>query len=786
MFLFAGDSEKCKALIGLAVQERHIVDSYAKQSGLGIFGREVELDNGAVLKTIFNGTATLSLISVPPVSSKLLSKVKAVENIVHTVYKVDLVSNDKAYSGLYVAIPDEIFRVGDLYQEEKWYTEFDGYFTLDTTNLDRYEESCVCITNGIANTAADNVNVMSTDHKDDWHAKKFAWVGFPLNWAGVYHVNSYSATWAHPGLESRSSGTGFHWSHSPYTYGGDARFHYSRGIDLEKRIYRPGRVDLYTDDGSAYLMTTTLRKQYGKTPWTRDISGKVIRYNERVESSGVGTWTQNQPGDNWIMYLWPFVPYLWELPYFFIFSWSGNDVVYGQCYIPETGVASKQWSYIYTNITGVEVSEVKSTDAASFNGTPVITTTYTSPRPHYEWSRGSPVLVDGPLSNTWNDTTNSSNNWSSSIEKTVPIGPVCNGNILSFTNKVVLSGSYTYTKTTDHTKSTDFGDGVYLFPPSYTEMWGLGTWTDTSSIGNNESTKYSIAGTVTSSLKYDSATIDSGSGVLSYSAERTTTMYYSGVYQWINDHMDPFGGGAVGHAVSTGTRQDNSVTTVSCNRSMIGFEVLDYDSETNFNLDNDTVAAFAVVYKRITVTNSLPRNISSSSNINSGSAQAGMLSAGGGFNSVPREPTSGEITSSDVSSRTGTRLVEYVLYVNVNGTVYTKTLATFTGGIGTGSGQRCYGVVVKVMTTQVVVTYDLENFVADQGAQNNTFGYDSPLNYEDWNTCNSSKIWSTYKRVIGIVNLSDSSNWAYNLFDECDPIPDEVYGINIRTLETKV
>jgi hypothetical protein len=139
--------------------------------------------------------------------------------------------------------------------------------------------------------------------------------------------------------------------------------------------------------------------------------------------------------------------------------------------------------------------------------------------------------------------------------------------------------------------------------------------------------------------------------------------------------------------------------------------------------------------------------------------------------------------TNDGTTASGTRTVEYILYANVAGREYRKTLATFTGEIGDGSGQRCYGVVCKLHNWGLLVTYDLDNFVTPSNAQ---AGYDSPLNFEDWNSSAGVEMWETSKRMIGIIKLDDPDNFGVELFDahpstgEVDPItiPSEVYSVS--------
>lgn len=158
----------------------------------------------------------------------------------------------------------------------------------------------------MVNVAADNLYSTAKNHKDDWHYVNFLWVGFPYWFAGPYALTSYLIDpWGpeilkHPGLNAGASARYYHLSHSQFTYGYMSHQLVQRHIDQEKRLYRPGLINLEEDDTDpedpTYLMTEAgllehgyRMAPYGKKPFTRSPSTeKVLSYNERVSPGGGG------------------------------------------------------------------------------------------------------------------------------------------------------------------------------------------------------------------------------------------------------------------------------------------------------------------------------------------------------------------------------------------------------------------------------------------------------------------------------------------------------------------
>jgi hypothetical protein len=343
--------------------------------------------------------------------------------------------------------------------------------------------------------------------------------------------------------------------------------------------------------------------------------------------------------------------------------------------------------------------------------------------------------------------------------------------VLEVENVLDLTGSYAYDKTLTCVKATNMDEGFYLWKPYDAGMWDFGVRTDHSTNTQTKNTTYAISATLASSLKVGGTIIDSGSGTLTYNANTVNNMHDDGtividVYQ-INRPFAPNDYTTSG----SGVRTDTTKTTATFTRDLTVFEVLDYDAESNFKYENANVRAFAVVYKKITISHSIPRDIDLSATL----ANTGSHMWDGAFNAVA---VGGEETGTDICAPTGTRTVEYILYVNVNGATYRKTLETFNGTMTGGSGYRCYGVSVKLEGKDglALVSYDMDEFITPSNVE---ALYDSPVNYEDWNTDDAgTPLWSTSKRVVGAVSLCDAENFGYDLYDEQSPIPSEVYSVS--------
>jgi hypothetical protein len=728
-----------------------------------------------------SNTPLQRLSSITPDGTVQLTRIGDVEYVVIAsgipIIIIELLSSGTSFSGRYNITLASILKSTDLTAYTNPYTQFSAYFTLNPL-ADLIEESCVCVVNNVSNLAADNLLGTGSSHYDDWHYIDFQWIGFPYWMSGSYQISDYYVTMFHPGLTAGTFSTHIHWSHSPITYGSYNRSHILRHIDQEKRIYRPGEIDL--SSGSDDLMTTTALQIFGKKPFTYNSNGDLTSYNEKMKISGPGTYSCDSDY-NMVVWFYPFIPYMHEIPNFNIFAFANNDSIYHRSSTPENGSAFiRAWSLEYTDMTGTVIDIPKHSDTATFTTGGDSEVIVSPPRPG---SLGGGTDPSG----SWTDTYNKSWDYSATISKTVPIGPVCNLNDLFITNTLAITGSFAQSRTDTHTKSSNFGIGVYNSYPSWPSWWdhNLSPWEDTSTIVRSDTSTHDVSISVSSIIQFGDVVIESGAGSMTYAHIDTKSINDQNYFTVFALYPDPWypPTWVMGQDFS-GSRTDAENESGNSARNLIVFSALDYDSESNFTYENEICSAVAVIYKRITISNVINRSRTVSSTIDTlGSPLRTIISTGGGFNNWSREPNDNEKTIADNTVVTGTRKVEYVLYANVAGRVYTKTLATFNGslssGVGSGSGQRCYGAVVKLTDKELLITYSLENFLTDAGAQS---GYDSPLNYEDWNTHNETAMWEVSKRIVGIINLSNSDNFGVELFDEQDPIASEVYSISKKTV----
>jgi hypothetical protein len=485
---------------------------------------------------------------------------------------------------------------------------------------------------------------------------------------------------------------------------------------------------------------------------------------------------------------------MWEIPYFNVFEYAHDDGMYGRYMGPGSQPSHiRGWDLQYDVPAGASVSATKLSDTAEFIGQANTRVVDVAERPAWI-PYGGPQSANG----SWTDETTDNYSYEANVTKSVPIGPVCNGDVLFVRNAISLTGTRAAVLRTVNGKISSFDLYWYhnypFYPGFYGENYACGT--DTSNTVKTQTDDYNIESSVSSSLRIGNTIVDSGVGSMDYigkqiktiTVDDTTTIRttvesenHPGVWQW--------------EKLSSGTRTDTERITGDMRRRLTLFAVLDYDSESNFKYNDALCTAVAVVYKKITVSHDINRIRTVNSTIDTGGYPTSDINnIGAGFNGWPREPghayggtplppPGDVIVINDGTTASGTRTVEYILYANVAGREYRKTLATFTGEIGDGSGQRCYGVVCKLHNWGLLVTYDLDNFVTPSNAQ---AGYDSPLNFEDWNSSAGVEMWETSKRMIGIIKLDDPDNFGVELFDahpstgEVDPItiPSEVYSVS--------
>lgn len=778
-FRFDGNTQACDALIGFALKEQFTINNHAKPFGYGVLVRNVKFSDGSSVRTLYLKNGPISFISVPEGVVAGKKVVPSEEIITRTIVQVELIKNGKAVSADYTVDNGTVTRLTNFGSFEHSYTEYNNYYST-SGNKDRVEDSCACVIGNVVNLTGDNVYQTSFDNKDDWHAVCILWVGTPYWFTGTYTVNEFKDTWCHPGLESGLSGAGIHWSHSPTTYGSASIRHYQRFIDQEKRVYRPGLINLKKDaDDGSYLMIETSVQPFGKCPYTRSTSTeKLLSYNERAKITGSGTYNINDAKYNYVTFFWPFIPYMFDIPYFTIFNYEVNNAVYGRCLTPEQmSSCFKAYGIEKQEIGKIAVTETTtSTDAASFTGSDNVHNSTTEERPHYEWP-GPVYHGPEPPSGTWTDTTSDAWNYSGSVTKTVPIGPLSGAGMLDVKTTISVSGAYTGETETVNTKETEFGAGVYLWPPSYTEMWGEGDWTDTSTIAYEKSDSMTCSASITTELRVGGTAIASGSGTFSFGSNRNYTIDNTNVYTWIND--TPFWGGWSGHGVGSGTRVDTDSITANMTRSLTSFEVLDYDSNSNHDVDGNKVDAFVIVYKKVVLRHTLNRTRSVTSSIDTGGAPlTGIISNGGGFCDMSTGPTSGQQTVSDVTTPGGSRTVTYHLYAKAGSNTYSKQLASLTTTISAVTGNRINAVVVKLDGKRLIVSYDSESFATAGTSQTGANYIDSPKNFEDWNYDTAgTRMWTLVNKVVGVVDLSTADNFGGELFENFDPMEEDVYAL---------
>jgi hypothetical protein len=257
--------------------------------------------------------------------------------------------------------------------------------------------------------------------------------------------------------------------------------------------------------------------------------------------------------------------------------------------------------------------------------------------------------------------------------------------------------------------------------------------------------------------------------------------------------------------VSDGTRVDNNTRESVATRSIVCFEVLDYDSLTYTKVESDYKHIIALLYKKVTVSHAQNRKyVLSHSNPDAGNFKDTGL---------PTPPLTflDHVPATDKYNYTGTRNVNYLLCLLIGsvktiidlGTVSIGVSGHFNqsgtdkelkemgsdldaaqqtyhedsvGPIFTVSGQRLYGVSVQCNKDSVVYSYDLEDMTGNP-SNNVLLQYDSPANVEDYN-----QFWTKKKRVVGAVSY-DGKHTTKKEFDLTTKpgsmFPDEVLAVGV-------
>ena len=230
---------------------------------------------------------------------------------------------------------------------------------------------------------------------------------------------------------------------------------------------------------------------------------------------------------------------------------------------------------------------------------------------------------------------------------------------------------------------------------------------------------------------------------------------------------------------SQGTRANDNTRESVATRDIVCFEVLDYDSITAEGLH-----VVGLIYKKVTIKHSQTR------------VYKIKYSSTSGWNNIKNfyEKFIQEYDwtpATDFYDWSGTRDIEYLFCLIVNGIKYTKSLGSVNiasngslhqsgknrelieqGAVqGSGfdpstfeetntynatcTGERLYGVSVNVGVDMATYSYDLEE---SKGVVEG-IDYDSPVNYEDYNNN-----WTKKSRVVGAMNyygVEDQKTFLY-------------------------
>jgi hypothetical protein len=231
-------------------------------------------------------------------------------------------------------------------------------------------------------------------------------------------------------------------------------------------------------------------------------------------------------------------------------------------------------------------------------------------------------------------------------------------------------------------------------------------------------------------------------------------------------------------------------------RDIICFEVLDYDSLTYVKVGDARKDVTCLICKKVTIVHRQTRIFS----LNYATDQ--LFNSKYNWPSPQPVQTWGLMPASDNFDFSGTRTVEYILYLLVGNTKYTISLGTLvitvsgydhrhgsnqelieetSAGESSGPnydivGDRLYGVSVNCGAEAVIFSYNTEERSERSASSHVYFLSDSPLNVEDYND-----FWKKKNRTVGVINYN--GNYDIKTFPHAD-FPDDVvmgagYGTNL-------
>lgn len=241
------------------------------------------------------------------------------------------------------------------------------------------------------------------------------------------------------------------------------------------------------------------------------------------------------------------------------------------------------------------------------------------------------------------------------------------------------------------------------------------------------------------------------------------------------------------------TRTTENRRNSSAVRSIVCFEVLDYDSLTHVAVGSEHVNVVALIYKKVTINHNQSREYSLS--------YSSLVTNAKGIVVPTMIPTYLDpVPVTDNFNYSGSRVIEYRLclitgtqkqifelgtlniensgFYNLSGT--DKELQENSGTLDssgpnfTVSGNRLYGVNINCGEQAVTYTYDIEELTGNPG-NNVLLQTDSPANVEDYN-----QFWTKTKRVVGAINylgIRDFKEFNYDGMSGTAIFPDTVLAV---------
>jgi len=681
-----------------------------------------------------------------------------------------------------------VLEPGQYRLSEKEADTFPFGHTWYSNHLNPYKAPCPTVLSREDNsfhyidTAVDPTIIPSKNAYDDWHFHSgllfFDWI-----WDGYYETPPM----AQPFLGKT------HLSLSPFTVTGGFSFRRGGVVQFSRQfcpeyslvnLLQPGPI--VRGEETPVQNTGDSSYAYGKRGYTLNNLGIAGTWKEVVVPTGTNPPNIPAPGgtEDYLGYWYfPWIPYLHEISAFRIL-----DVMIAVpiVWLHPTIAVPRIYGLYYTDADGTHLIPNYLVDEASYvdalTNSTILNTSVLDPPGC--WGFGTEFAVLNDFTYTIEENTVIARGGASASGKYHSvIGSLGNKEVLKIVNEFNIAISRpNRTIVTHYQKNSNMGYIYYVFGGEAGFSLPDGVYHDNSYGTTDDNDSETREMLLSQKLIAGDLEIEAGDSVLSYlyTEHQNITENTAWEEEWWHDPAYPpwFFARRKWLEYSSRLTRTTKTLTGSASRSVVAFEVLDFDSLYHVE-KGEEFKDLMLFYKKITIHHAQEsQHINIQDNYGSGNLTG---------------PRGGALISTSASSSysaSGIRKVEYFLFYKIGNKQDKVKLAEFnselstdpdTGGlIHSGSGERLWGVSCQINKDIAVYHFQKESYLNNGTAP----GYDSPMNFEDISYQGALKLWSAEKIVVGCINvgseLAKKAGLIHKEF-EFDPAPTElIYSVGLH------